>query len=231
MKSGLFAFILFSALVHAIIIGVKSDWIFNIDDSHEQGSSSLKIELSDKKNTKQATPKAQAEDTPSQKPATPNPSTSQKKTISQKKSIVNKKSVAPAKIKTPEKLSIKTSRKSLTETSKTTQKKEITHNTKNNKSNHDEKIKALLNNELSKHFYYPKAAQRKNRQGRVLLGFTISPLGGIENIHVNQSSGFTILDNAAIKALKKIDANKDLANELNGDSSEHTLPITYKLTH
>ncbi len=231
MKSGLFAFILFSALVHAIIIGVKSDWIFNIDDSHEQGSSSLKIELSDTKNTKQTTPKAQTENTPSQKPVTPTPGASQKKNIAQKKSIVNKKSVVPEKIKPPEKTSIKASRKSLAETSKSTQKKETTHNTNNNKSNHDEKIKALLNNELSKHFYYPKAAQRKNRQGRVLLGFTISPLGSIENIHVNQSSGFSILDNAAIKALKKIDANKDLANELNGDSSEHTLPITYKLTH
>jgi len=231
MKSALFAFILLSALVHAIVIGIKSDWIFNIDDSHEQGGSSLEIELSNKKNTVQATPVTQDKNASNPKLAIPTPTASQKKSTVQNKPSVSKNSVSPEKTKTldiPSKKNIETSQ---AEASKPVQKKRTTDNTQKNKIEHDEKIKALLNNELSKHFYYPKAAQRKNRQGRVLLGFTINTLGGIENIHINKSSGFSILDNAAIKALKKIDANKDLAKELNSDNSEHTLSITYKLTY
>lgn len=227
MKSGLFAFIFLSAFVHAIIIGVKSDFIFNINDSHEQGSSIIKIELSNKKDTPQTSSEAQVQTVSNAKPATPASTVSEQKFIPHKKLVTTDKPIVLVKIKSPDISSTKHFKQPQTTTSKSSQKKEI----KNNINNHNENIKALLNNELSKHFYYPKAAQRKNRQGRVLLAFTISALGHIENIHVNKSSGFSILDNAAINALKKIDANKDLARELNGDSSEHRLPVTFTLTH
>jgi TonB family protein len=91
------------------------------------------------------------------------------------------------------------------------------------------KITSILNNELSKHFHYPKAAQRRNWQGEVLVEFKILANGTIENIHINKSSGYTILDNAAIKALEKINRYEQFAIALSGNNLEHILPVKYQI--
>ncbi|MDH5483627.1 MAG: energy transducer TonB [Gammaproteobacteria bacterium] len=87
----------------------------------------------------------------------------------------------------------------------------------------------ILKNGFSRHFYYPKTAQRRSWQGKVLLEFTITSSGNIEKIHINSSSGYSVLDNAAIDALKKIEENNEFALALNGHSIEQILPVTYKL--
>ncbi len=230
MRLGIFAFILLSALVHGIVIGYKSDWLFNLHNSQEQGRSTLNIELlaQPKKIDKVAIlPKPKPK--PKPKPEFIEPAN---KTAKKEKLISVKNSTEKTTSIRLEKKQIKSSAKpssvqsSLPTNNISTQKKYNGNPTKQSTT----QIQALLNNQLNKHFYYPKAAQRKNRQGSVLLTFSISSLGKIENIHVSKSSGFKILDKAAIKALKEVDAREDLAKALNGDSITHTLPITYKLT-
>lgn len=63
---------------------------------------------------------------------------------------------------------------------------------------------ALLNEELSRHFFYPPLAIRRGQQGTVALGFVIDRQGQINNIHVAQSSGHAILDRAAVQALSRV---------------------------
>jgi len=226
MKSGLFAFILLSALVHAVVFGLQGDWIFNINDSHEQGSSALKVDLLAKTSS--------TENTVISKPL-PNISKKTASTTIIKIEPVKENLVPLTKLNSP---TIKPQHIALLNTvdnrpisTANNIKSTVTsENKKPVKEDNTEKIKALLNNELSKYFYYPKPARRKNRQGSVLLAFSINSQGEINNIHINKSSGFKILDDAAIKALKQINANEDLAKALNGDSMEHTLPVVYKLT-
>ena len=90
-------------------------------------------------------------------------------------------------------------------------------------------VAAILETEFSKHFYYPKVAQRRQWQGQVLVGFIIMSDGHIENVRVNKSSGYRVLDNAAIDAVEKIDGKNELTLALAGNSIEQILPVTYKL--
>ncbi len=229
MKSGLFAFILLSALVHAIVIGIEDNWTFDINDSHEQGSSSINIELFAKTQMPAETFVAKPASTSGSKPVTTPASHT---TLHKEKKPALKTTIVKTtelKVAEPQKLALLSTAKNISAENIKTDEKENKNKEQIQNDNH-EKIKALLNNELSKHFYYPKSAQRKNRQGSVLLAFSISPLGKIENIKIKKSSGFSVLDKAAIKALKKINARDDLAKALNGDSMEHTLPVVYKLT-
>jgi TonB family protein len=219
MKSGLFAFILLSTLVHAVIISMQDEWVLSLNENHEQGSSFLNIELLAKLQTKTDTPARQQKSVTKTKPAITQPiQTKKTKHATIKQTPIKSQPVAQKKNSSaPPAISNSTHEKALL-------------NNNNKKTNNSEKIKSLLNNELAKHFYYPKAAQRKNRQGQVILAFTINHDGMIQNIHVNKSSGSSILDKAAIKALNKIDANEDLAKAIRGQSVEQILPITYKLT-
>ena len=67
-------------------------------------------------------------------------------------------------------------------------------------------IISLLKDKIKQHFYYPKIAQRQNWQGKVLLVFDINTHGLIKNITVKQSSGYSVLDNAAMNSLTKVTA-------------------------
>jgi len=102
--------------------------------------------------------------------------------------------------------------------------------TKNIKTKADgETISKILNTEIAKYFYYPKAAQRREWQGKVVLRFIIQASGNIKQVQVAESSGYAILDNAAMKALKKIDTRKDFIVALNGQNIDQLLPVIYQL--
>ena len=49
---------------------------------------------------------------------------------------------------------------------------------------------------------YPKRAKRRRWEGEVLIQFTLYPNGAIKNIRIIQSSGRTLLDEAAIQIFK-----------------------------
>lgn len=92
-----------------------------------------------------------------------------------------------------------------------------------------ELLESIIRSELARHFYYPKVAQRRNWQGQVLLGYTVTAAGTIEKIRVNKSSGFQVLDEAAITALKKVDSKKEMAVATNGLNVDQILPVKYSL--
>ncbi|MEM5769249.1 MAG: TonB family protein [Bacillota bacterium] len=50
---------------------------------------------------------------------------------------------------------------------------------------------------------YPTEARVKGWEGRVILGITVSEAGSVAAVYVRSSSGYEILDNAAIEAAQK----------------------------
>ena len=84
---------------------------------------------------------------------------------------------------------------------------------------------ALLNEELSRHFFYPPLAIRRGQQGTVALGFEINRQGQINNIHVTQSSGHAILDRAAIQALSRVEKLSSRPQQ----PHSLQLPVSYRL--
>lgn len=91
------------------------------------------------------------------------------------------------------------------------------------------KVNQILREELSRHFHYPVVARKKNWQGKVLIEFTITSNGDITQLHISASSGYEVLDNAAMDAINRIRADDKLTPALNGQNVVITLPITYQL--
>lgn len=57
--------------------------------------------------------------------------------------------------------------------------------------------------QIENHLTYPIQAQQLGMQGKVMTRFTISPSGRVSHIQLIHSSGFTLLDQAAINSIKK----------------------------
>lgn len=88
---------------------------------------------------------------------------------------------------------------------------------------------SILIDEFSRYFSYPKLAQRRNWQGKVLLSLRISPAGLIKSIEINDSSGYSILDQAALAAMRKVGTLPKISSWLKNDI-ELQLPVVYQLT-
>ena len=91
------------------------------------------------------------------------------------------------------------------------------------------KVNRIIADEFTHNFYYPATARRRNWQGDVVLQFTLMPDGSIVHIRINKSSGYRVLDEAAMDVMSKIKAEQQLALVLNGNSLDHLLPVSYRL--
>ena len=87
----------------------------------------------------------------------------------------------------------------------------------------------ILTEEFSQHFSYPKLAKKHNWQGKVLLSLRISVRGTIENIQIDNSSGYNILDQAAVKSMRKVKSLPQISSWFKNDI-ELKLPVIYQLT-
>ncbi|MBD3610046.1 MAG: energy transducer TonB [Gammaproteobacteria bacterium] len=94
-------------------------------------------------------------------------------------------------------------------------------------------VKAELSESLKLYFHYPRAARKRNWQGKVILALNIHANGQITDLQIARSSGYEILDNAAISAISKTAKLQNIAlleerMETNEILSLH-VPIIYKL--
>lgn len=90
------------------------------------------------------------------------------------------------------------------------------------------RVISIIYTELSQYFTYPKIAQRRNWQGKVLLSLRVSSSGNIENIQLKKSSGYNVLDQAAINSLRKVGNLPHVSSWLSNDI-ELKFPVIYKL--
>lgn len=76
---------------------------------------------------------------------------------------------------------------------------------------------------------YPRNAKRLNQEGVAYVHFVILADGTITEISLQKSSGFGMLDDAAIKIITTLAKLKPIPKELNKDKYDIVLPIDYNL--
>lgn len=76
---------------------------------------------------------------------------------------------------------------------------------------------------------YPELARRRGWEGEVQLGFRVEGSGAIDNIRVMHSSGNRLLDESAMRALRRVRA-VPVELWLEGFSAELLLPVIYRLS-
>ena len=91
------------------------------------------------------------------------------------------------------------------------------------------RVVSIIYKELNQHFIYPKLAQKHNWQGKVLLSLRVSSNGKINNVEIYKSSGYSILDQAAINSLMKVEYLPRISSWLPHDLNLK-LPVIYELT-
>lgn len=76
---------------------------------------------------------------------------------------------------------------------------------------------------------YPKNAKKLGQSGTVEVTFTVLSDGTINAISLSGSSGFILLDNAALQILTQLAKVKPIPKELAKSSWEITIPIEYAI--
>lgn len=197
--SPMMAFLLVSASIHAVLV-ITSNSSTNITLPSSKGSAmNVKIQEKHKTVTQQATTKPVSKKTIQQE-------TLQRFT---KKTPASKTQVKVANKQTIDKTSISS------EVPKQAESKA--------------RIISIIHKKLNQHFTYPKLAQKRNWQGKVLLSLRVNSNGIINNVKVYSSSGYPILDQAAIDSLMKVQHLPKISSWLSYDINLK-LPVIYQLT-
>ena len=94
-------------------------------------------------------------------------------------------------------------------------------------------ILSRIRGQLNENFYYPAMARRHGWQGKVLLDFMLADNGHINDIRIKQSSGYMLLDRAAVDALSKVILTEVPRQELLVAmlSGRLSLPVVYRLVN
>ncbi|MAZ40342.1 MAG: hypothetical protein CMF49_09525 [Legionellales bacterium] len=139
--------------------------------------------------------------------------------------------------KMPIKNKVHTKKSTLTKTTHTiqhaTQKKQMQahHQIAQNKAitgNTLNQLIQLIYQQIDAHKTYPEQAKAMHQQGKVLIKFILMPDGKLNNITLAQSSGFRLLDTAALATVQAASPIPHVARYLNS-AQEFTIPIGYHL--
>lgn len=90
-------------------------------------------------------------------------------------------------------------------------------------------IESLIRTRFADHFHYPALAQHHGWQGEVLLAFRVEPDGTIGAIEVVRSSGYAILDQAAIESMRAIEQLEFAPGLRLQRMLELSMPVIYHL--
>lgn|GEM_PF-5749876 len=90
---------------------------------------------------------------------------------------------------------------------------------------------ALIRTLLEEYKEYPLWAQRNSREGTVGLHFVICRDGKVEDLRVARSSGFSILDEAAERTVRRISRFPSIPEELAMNRLSLDVPLVFKLVN
>lgn len=90
-------------------------------------------------------------------------------------------------------------------------------------------IRTRLNTDLARYFDYPYVARLRGWEGTVLLAFNIEADGRMEKIRVAQSSGYAVLDDSALSALRKVERLAETIAWFQGRELTMQIPVIYRL--
>ncbi len=91
------------------------------------------------------------------------------------------------------------------------------------------RVRGQLETDLSRYFSYPALARKQGWQGHVNVAFTVESNGQLTNVRVTRSSGYYLLDQSALAALRKVGHLAEAPQWLNGQSITVELPVIYRL--
>lgn len=82
---------------------------------------------------------------------------------------------------------------------------------------------------IERHKRYPRPAIRRQREGEVVIGFTINKNGTVPTVNILQSSQYNIFDHAAIAAVQDASPFEAIPDQLNKPEFVIHLTISFKL--
>jgi protein TonB len=92
----------------------------------------------------------------------------------------------------------------------------------------EERLRKSLLRLVSSRFNYPVLARRKGMQGIVKLQVRIESDGRISRLHVEQTSGYPVLDRAALQSLQ-LASVPDAGQWMQGQAIDIIIPVEYRL--
>jgi len=93
----------------------------------------------------------------------------------------------------------------------------------------ENKLRHQITQALSQHFSYPRIARKRGWQGDVTVSLRIEADGQVTQVKLLESSGYNILDMAALRSLKQLATLPQAIRLLQQQSMDITLPIHYRL--
>ena len=93
-----------------------------------------------------------------------------------------------------------------------------------------DRIILYLSNYINLHKTYPKFARQQGWEGKVLLSFRVEPNGYINSIQIARTSGYAILDKAAIKTLREVGRIPHASLWLRGNMAQLQFSFVYQLS-
>lgn len=76
---------------------------------------------------------------------------------------------------------------------------------------------------------YPRIAQRRGQEGQPVIAFTLDRKGRLIQADLQKSSGFRLLDQAALDAVHQAAPYPEIPTELNIDTFQFKLPVSFVL--
>ncbi len=77
--------------------------------------------------------------------------------------------------------------------------------------------------------YYPRIARRRGMEGRPVISFILDKRGRLTKVDLTQTSGYPLLDRAALEAVHNGVPYPEIPAQLNTDSFQFKLPISFVL--
>jgi TonB family protein len=77
--------------------------------------------------------------------------------------------------------------------------------------------------------YYPRMARRRGMEGQPVIAFTLDKGGRLMEVDLAQTSGYQLLDQAALKAVHQAAPYPEIPAELKTDTFQFKLPISFVL--
>lgn len=90
-------------------------------------------------------------------------------------------------------------------------------------------IAANIVYQMERYKKYPKQARRISAEGIAKVTFSVNAAGVVSSADISDSSGYSILDNAALQAAEKIIGSKVVNNESYNNLLQVTVPVDFYL--
>jgi protein TonB len=90
-------------------------------------------------------------------------------------------------------------------------------------------VSASLRQALRAHFSYPLLARQRGWAGLVQLGLRVESDGRLSHVRVLESSGYGLLDRAALASVRAIGVVPQALRWLHGHHFDIVLPVEYRL--